>query len=153
MYPLYGLLFTMPGVPSICYGSEWGMEGKRTRHSDKSLRPAIDLVRDRACFLHPDLAHAIRRFAQVRRALPALRYGDYRQLHVAHEQVAFARCTAVQTVVVAVNASDHPAAIRCNGSAGTILRDALNPPNSIKIMHGYAEIHLPPNWLRVMEMC
>lgn len=25
---IYGLLFGMPGVPSIYYGSEWGIEGK-----------------------------------------------------------------------------------------------------------------------------
>ena len=30
LYPLYCLLFTMPGVPSIYYGSEWGIEGERT---------------------------------------------------------------------------------------------------------------------------
>jgi glycosidase len=27
--PLHGLLFTMPGVPSIYYGSEWAIEGRR----------------------------------------------------------------------------------------------------------------------------
>ncbi len=29
LYPLYTLLLTIPGVPSIYYGSEWGIEGRR----------------------------------------------------------------------------------------------------------------------------
>ncbi|MEZ4517460.1 MAG: alpha-amylase family glycosyl hydrolase [Chloroflexota bacterium] len=47
LYPLYGLLFTMPGIPSVYYGSEWGIAGKRTATSDRMLRPAIDIRRDR----------------------------------------------------------------------------------------------------------
>ncbi len=43
LYPLYSLLFTMPGVPSVYYGSEWGIEGKRTSVDDGALRPCIDL--------------------------------------------------------------------------------------------------------------
>ena len=45
LYPLYSLLFTMPGVPSIYYGSEWGIEGKRTSQSDQALRPHLDFSR------------------------------------------------------------------------------------------------------------
>lgn len=26
--PLYTLLFTLPGIPSIYYGSEWGIQGQ-----------------------------------------------------------------------------------------------------------------------------
>ena len=39
--PVYGLLFGMPGVPAVYYGSEWGMEGDK-RNSDPSLRPAVE---------------------------------------------------------------------------------------------------------------
>ena len=30
LYPLYCLLFTMPGIPSVYYGSEWGIDGRRS---------------------------------------------------------------------------------------------------------------------------
>ena len=37
--PIYGLLFGMPGVPSVYYGSEWGMEGdKRNRRHRRCAR-------------------------------------------------------------------------------------------------------------------
>ena len=37
--PLYTLLFTLPGIPSIYYGSEWGIQGRRGHNSDTELRP------------------------------------------------------------------------------------------------------------------
>ncbi|HEX7568085.1 MAG TPA: alpha-amylase family glycosyl hydrolase, partial [Anaerolineaceae bacterium] len=43
LYTLYILLFSMPGVPSIYYGSEWGIEGKKSNGSDLPLRPWLDL--------------------------------------------------------------------------------------------------------------
>ena len=43
LVPLYTLLFTIPGIPSIYYGSEWGIIGIREKGSDQGLRPAIQL--------------------------------------------------------------------------------------------------------------
>jgi glycosidase len=43
LYPLYTLLLTMPGVPSIYYGSERGIAGQRVNGSDAPLRPSLDL--------------------------------------------------------------------------------------------------------------
>lgn len=39
IYTAYTMLFTLPGIPSVYYGSEWGMEGMRSSTSDDSLRP------------------------------------------------------------------------------------------------------------------
>ena len=80
LYPLYCLLFTMPGVPSIYYGSEWGLAGARTPHSDAVLRPSLDLADMTAHPPHPELAPVITRLAYLRRSSPALQSGDYRQL-------------------------------------------------------------------------
>lgn len=38
---LYGLLFGMPGIPCIYYGSEWGAEGRKAPGSDANLRPCF----------------------------------------------------------------------------------------------------------------
>ncbi|MCL2881079.1 MAG: alpha-amylase family glycosyl hydrolase, partial [Treponema sp.] len=40
---LYALLFTLPGVPSVYYGSEWGIRGVKKSNSDQDLRPYIDI--------------------------------------------------------------------------------------------------------------
>ena len=39
-------LFTLPGIPSVYYGGEWGIEGKRTNTSDEALRPAISIEQE-----------------------------------------------------------------------------------------------------------
>ena len=35
------LLFTLPGIPSVYYGSEWGLKGVRSAESDAALRPSL----------------------------------------------------------------------------------------------------------------
>ena len=37
----YGLLFGMPGIPCIYYGSEWGEEGAKAPDNDYALRPVL----------------------------------------------------------------------------------------------------------------
>jgi glycosidase len=101
------LLFTMPGLPSIYYGSEWGIEGKKQPRSDRSLRPEIDLEAMNRRHQGTSLIESIRRFAAVRRSSPGLAHGDYRSLHVASEQLAFSRRHGAETIVVAVNAASR----------------------------------------------
>lgn len=150
LYPLYGLLMTMPGVPSIYYGSEWGISGKRTAYSDRALRPAIDLGRDTQHFPHPDLVDAIRRLIRVRQELPALRYGDYEERFISHQQLAFSRHADAQTVLIAVNAADQKVPIRLTGLNGRVLRDRLNADETFQLEGGVVTLDLPPSWLRIL---
>ena len=41
--PVHILLYTLPGIPSVYYGSEFGIEGRKEQYSDDSLRPFMDL--------------------------------------------------------------------------------------------------------------
>lgn len=150
LYPLYILMFGMPGIPSIYYGSEWGIPGLRSAHSDEALRPALDPGLTGA-YPHPDLAGAIRRLARLRAHNPALRRGDYQQLHVSAEQFAFLRGDPEQQVVVAVNAAVDAAELnlRLPVREGW-LEDVLNPGERFPIQGG--EVHLPiaPVWGRIL---
>ena len=38
---IYALMFGMPGIPCVYYGSEWGIQGRRGHNSDTELRPRI----------------------------------------------------------------------------------------------------------------
>ena len=41
--PAYGMLFGMPGIPCVYYGSEWGIAGEKGGpDGDWALRPALD---------------------------------------------------------------------------------------------------------------
>jgi cyclomaltodextrinase len=153
LYPLYTLLFTMPGVPSIYYGSEWGIQGKRNNGSDLELRPRLDLNEMLDRNPQGKLVNAIQRLAGIRLRSKALRYGNYRQLCVSHEQFAFARQTPDETVIVAVNASDKaiPFEINLSKIQGSRLRDLLNEGECFPVSGRQAHIEaVRPCWARIM---
>ncbi len=145
LYPLHLLLFTMPGVPSIYYGSEWGLLGKLQHHDDSQVRPAIELAAGPGMGSEPALADAIRRLAQLRAELPALRRGSYRQLHVAAEQFAFERDLDGQTVVVMLNAAEAPAEVAVPVTRNGEWRDALNG-GSLAAVGGKLRAEVPAGW-------
>jgi cyclomaltodextrinase len=151
LYPLYALLFTMPGVPSIYYGSEWGLQGDKS-HGDTALRPGLCLPGDAIHAPHPELARAIGRFAAIRGATPALRRGDYAQLFVAHEQLAFARRSAENVAVVALNAAAEPAALDLAPDLpdGSHLVDRLDPAFEAAVHGGRLRVNVPPRWARIL---
>ena len=152
--PLYLLLFTMPGVPSIYYGSEFGLDGRRTAQDDRALRPALDLNELQRSAPLPNLAGTITRLAALRAGLPALRRGGYSQLHVASEQLAFARFTNDEYVVVLLNAAETPARfeldlpLRANQAA-----DLLNEGETFNLENGKLVVEsVPPRWGRVLKL-
>jgi glycosidase len=143
----------MPGVPSIYYGSEWGIGGKRTGGNDQALRPWLDLFEISHNSPHRDLPKVISRLARIRRHSEALRYGNYRQLSVSHEQFAFARQTREECVIVTVNASDKPVPIELvlPVTGRNQLIDLLNEGDSFPVHGGKARIDVvKPCWSRVM---
>ena len=154
LYPLYALLFTIPGVPSIYYGSEWGLEGKRTPHSDAALRPQLDLNRLRRTAPHRNLPPTIRQLIQIRQALAPLRYGRYRQLHVSHEQFGFARELEGETVIVLLNASSNSVKLelRVNLANGRQMVDLLNGQQRYEVNQGRLRVDaLGPYWAHVLS--
>lgn len=107
--PVHVLLYTLPGVPSIYYGSEFGIEGKKEKFSDDSLRPALNL-KDYADAIttNPNTA-LIAALGKVRQHTPALSYGSYTELHLTNRQFAFARDLDGVRVIVTVNNDDNAA--------------------------------------------
>jgi cyclomaltodextrinase len=151
LYPLYGLLLTMPGVPSIYYGSEWAIEGKRLPGDDGPVRPALDLAAAASLGVEPALTGTIGRLARVRAGSVALRHGGYRQLHVAAEQLAFAREAPDQTVIVALNSADAPVRVSVAAPRDGRWVDLLD--GAVVVAEGGTmEIEIPPFWLRIMAM-
>lgn len=153
LYTLYCLLFTMPGVPSIYYGSEWGLEAKRTNGDDTALRPQLDPATMSQTSPQPNLCSTIARLARIRKSSQALRYGAYHQLFVSHEQLAFARQTSHEWVVVLVNASDKPTSFNFAVPAhfGKWLVDLLNEGETFPVINGRAKIApVWPCWARIM---
>ena len=105
---LYTMLFTMPGVPSIYYGSEWGIRGRKQGGNDGPLRPALAWPVPRSAMPLPHLQDHIAQLAALRQRYPALQGLTYTQLHVANEQFAFLRGADAPSAVVLVNAASNP---------------------------------------------
>ena len=148
--PLYIIMTTMPGVPSIYYGGEWGLADKRSKTSDRALRPDLDLDHMSHNPPRPDLPEILRRLITLRRVLPALQNGDYRQLHVASETFAFARKTGEQEILVAVNSSEAVKNIRFKLDRDGRLTDLLNKGESFAIAGGEASLPIHPGWGRIL---
>lgn len=107
--PVHILLYTLPGVPSIYYGSEFGIEGKKEKFSDDSLRPALN-IEDYADAVQKNPCTAlIAALGKVRQHTPALSYGSYAELQLTNRQFAFARDLDGVRVIVTVNNDDNAA--------------------------------------------
>ena len=104
--PVHVLLYTLPGVPSIYYGSEFGIEGKKERFSDDSLRPALELDDYRDALKENPCTVLVAALGRIRQKTPALSYGSYTELQLTNRQYAFARDFDGVRVIITVNNDD-----------------------------------------------
>ncbi|MCI9567903.1 MAG: cyclomaltodextrinase, partial [Lawsonibacter sp.] len=100
--PAYAMAFGMPGVPSIYYGSEWGITGTKGRSSDAELRPALEKPE------WNDLTAWISKLAKAKKGSKALCYGSYRNVALTNKQIIFERACDGERVLVAINADSAP---------------------------------------------
>ena len=105
--PVHVLLYTLPGVPSIYYGSEFGIEGRKERTSDDSLRPALSLDDYKNAVEKNPCTALVAALGKVRQNTPALNYGSYAELMLTNRQYAFARDLNDVRVIVTVNNDDN----------------------------------------------
>lgn len=104
--PVHILLYTLPGVPSIYYGSEFGIEGRKERFSDDSLRPALSLADYTDAVSSNPCTKLIAALGKIRQNTPALSYGNYQELILTNRQYAYSRNHNGQSVIVTVNNDD-----------------------------------------------
>ena len=109
----YTLLMTIPGTPSIYYGSEWGVWGD-IREGERALRKCLNLKMDAPLTKH------IKRLGKLRAASPALRLGDYNKVYLTNEQYIFTRHFENDMACVAINISDRDHTIKLNGAHFTM---------------------------------
>lgn len=125
LYTVYTLLFTLPGIPSIYYGSEWRILGKRTKTNDEELRPRILIGEEKT--LHCALTDQIARLGAIHNANPQFHDGGYEELLLTNRQYAFSRFRDGQAIVVAVNNDGSKADVsipwRGRGGRATSLLD------------------------------
>ena len=98
---VYTMVFTMPGIPCVYYGSEWGAKARK-EEGDTALR---------ACFDEPswnELTDHIARLAEAKKNCRALNYGGMRSVVLTNMQCIFERNCGDQRVMVAINMDSNP---------------------------------------------
>lgn len=97
---IYALLFGMPGIPCVYYGSEWGTKADKSQ-GDPALRPCFDKPQ------WTELTDWISRLAKAKKESRALNYGEFRSVVLTNKQCIFERKTDGERVLVAINADEN----------------------------------------------
>jgi len=109
--PAWGLLLAMPGVPSVFYGSEWGVQGRK-HGRDEEIRPAVEKPE------WDGLTDWIAALAAARKKSRALLYGGYRNAVLTNRQIVMERAVEGERVLAAVNADAAPYTAHFDAGAG-----------------------------------
>ena len=105
---IYGMLFSLPGIPCIYYGSEWGQTGKKEQESDDSLRPEFTKP------MPNDLTKYIKKLISIRNQSSALQKGEFKELVLTNKQFVFERNDQQERIIVALNLDDQEFTISLN---------------------------------------
>lgn len=108
---VYGLLLTMPGIPCIYYGSEWGALGDK-KAGDEALRLSYDKP------IENELTEFISGLNKAHANSKALCYGSFKVLLQTNKQMIFERCHESERVIVMINIEDAPFRAHFNANAG-----------------------------------
>lgn len=111
---IYALMFGMPGIPCVYYGSEWGAKAGK-EEGDPALR---------ASFAEPEwnaLTDDISRLAKAKHSSEALNYGSFRSVLLTNKQCIFERKSENERVLVAINADGEPFHADFDAGCGTAI--------------------------------
>ncbi len=152
--PVHILLYTLPGIPSIYYGSEFGIEGAKERFSDDSLRPALTLSDYADAVEKNPCTRLVAALGKIRQGTKALSYGDYAELVLTNRQFAFSRNLNGESVIVAVNNDDNEAQLSLPAGGAAAYTDALSG-ETVSVQDGRIQIRVRGNsggiWRPAME--
>ncbi len=97
---IYGLLFGMPAVPCVYYGSDWGRKGEKSQ-GDWALRPELAKPE------WNELSDWIARLAKAHKESRAICYGSFRHVLLTNRQCVLERAVDGEVVLVCINADEQ----------------------------------------------
>ncbi len=149
--PIYVMLYSLPGIPSVYYGSEFGLEGRKENNSDDGLRPALRFEDYKDAIRNNPHTRLIARLGEIRRSTPALIYGEYKELLLQTTHFAYARILDGAWVIITVNNREEEVVINLQVPHAQVYRGALGGEElpaqdghlSIRIAGNSGEIWIP----------
>lgn len=143
IYDVTMLLYTVPGIPSIYYGSEFAIDGNKENGSDWNLRPCLELDDFDE---DTELLNLIRRLGILKKAYRELTEGTYEQMILTNRQFAFARKCQDSAVITALNNDEQPASFELPLMYSNASVQILAGPEEgaqVKVQDGKIKIQLP----------
>lgn len=113
---IYGLMFGMPGMPCIYYGSEFGVKGKKS-DGDPALRPCIEKPEK------TELTEYIAKLTEIFKEHDALTNGSFKSIVLNNKHCIFERKSDKERILVAINADSE--SVTCHFDAGCGMADEL----------------------------
>lgn len=137
---IYGLLFTMPGIPCVYYGSEWGAKGEK-----KDGDPGLRLSYDKPEF--NSLSELIKKLSEIKKNSRALNYGSFKSAHLTNKQCVIERYADGERILACINADEngYTAHFDAGSSSGTDLLTG-------KTVSFEGGLEMPPYSLYVIKM-
>lgn len=136
----FALQFSMPGIPCIYYGSEWGAEGVKVQGTDDSLRPKVDKP------IFNELTELVAKLCKIRTENKILAYGSFKNVHITNHQYIFERKLNDRRIIVMINANENSynVGLDLNISNGTELISG-------KKVNVKGQVSMPPYSVQIIE--
>ena len=108
---IYTLMYGMPGIPCVYYGSEWGAKANKSE-GDPALRPSFEKPE------WNELTDVISSLSEAKKTSKALQYGAFKSLVLTNKQCIFEREADGERVMVAINAEENEYVAHFDARAG-----------------------------------
>ena len=152
------LVYTLWGIPSIYYGSEFGIEGKKEWGSDWPLRPCLELSDFKDAETTNPVTSVYAALGRLKAELPELTDGEVKELQLTTQCYAFARVLDGKACVVVLNNGDSPAQLEFQlpveaSSAKDLLADTVGAQPVLTSMEwGRMKVQLPSNYATILQL-
>lgn len=113
-FPVHVLLYTLPGKPSIYYGSEFAIEGEKKPYADEILRPELKIEDYKDAVNTNENTKRIAALGNMRLNNQWVGEAGYRELLLTNRQYAFLREYGDKRLVAIVNNDDNNVDINLN---------------------------------------
>lgn len=160
LYNIYILLYTLYGIPSVYYGSEFAIEGKKEQGSDWNLRPSLELDDFKDAYENNKITKLCMQLGRLKKDYEVLSAGKYEELLLTNRQFAYSRSCDGKNIIIALNNDDSEAVLTINPhmdckQADIILEGSDTEKNgsvSCNIENGNIVVKLPANYGTIINL-
>ena len=151
LYPVHILEYTLPGVPSVYYGSEFAIEGRKEKYSDDSLRPRLQYEDYKDAIRDNEFTAFLSLLGKLRLGIKSLSYGDYREVSLTNRQYMYTRNTSEYTDIIAVNNDDNASEVCGSGIRDGEYIEVLSG-QTMTVNGGFVKLSIPACYGQIWVM-